>query len=60
MPTIKDSAETLCGKAGISVWTENVEEITCPDCQNKIPSFTAKEAEAAFIPALVKLVEREP
>lgn len=51
------SNETLCGKMApsLDVWSETADEITCPDCKAKIPSFTVEELNAAFDPALQQL-----
>jgi hypothetical protein len=49
--------ENLCGKMGLSLerWSETAEEITCPDCQSKIPTFTSEELNAGIAPALRQL-----
>jgi hypothetical protein len=49
--------ETLCGKLGPSLeyWSDTAEEVTCPDCQAKTPTFTREELNAAIDPALRQL-----
>jgi hypothetical protein len=47
----------LCGQPGPSLerWSETAVEITCPDCNAKIPRFTAGGLNAAIDPALRQL-----
>jgi hypothetical protein len=49
--------ENLRGKSGPSLerWTETAEEITCPDCNEKIHRFTAEELNAGIDAALRQL-----
>jgi hypothetical protein len=55
----KDTNEILCGKPGLSLdrWSGTAEEITCPDCNAKIPRFTAEEMDAGIDAALLALMQ---
>jgi hypothetical protein len=50
--------ETLCGKKtgrSLDGWSRTAEEITCPDCNAKIPRYTLDELNAAVGPVLQQL-----
>jgi hypothetical protein len=54
---LRSPDETYCGRPGLAVdhWTETADEITCRECKERIPKFTADELNAAIDPALEQL-----